>query len=322
MFESESETQFTNTVSVDRQQAIAQIAEHKTLAAKKNRKVILSWLNRFQPVQYTVENDLEEAFEGVGTMDAGEVDRMQFILTSEVLYHWLKRPRSSIISVECETFPEGATNPITYTMAYLTKILKEKSFPTIAFFCGLQAQKSMNERRSGPLALLKSLFVQLLLELQEKRPEVNIAQLVKVAKDGRKTEDAHTLIRYLQRLQANLPRPDCIFILIDSAFDLTGSELENNRILRLLLSLTSYPGSVIKIIITNTCSAMSLEKIDHESLYIPDIVPGGGQGIDPSFLEENMLKTIESLNLSGSDEDEEPLESSENEGVSLAKFGW
>ncbi|CAI6342067.1 unnamed protein product [Periconia digitata] len=295
----------SNTGKIDLQRALAMRTERESAAARRNHKAVSALLRLLKPTCTTVDSDLREAFDGAGTMSAGDVEKIQFALTSDAMYRWLKLPRSNVLLVECQTFPVTIPNPITYVTAYLTKMLREKEYPTTAFFCGLQANTSMDKRKSGPIALIKSLLAQLLLEVEKKRPTTHIAQTRAFVKNGESLKDVNFVFDCLHRFLSLIDSPTGgIFILIDSAVYLTGSDAENSEILRLLLSLTRDSKLMVKILITGVFSVTTVHGLACEVLYVPDDIPGGGIGFDPNFLEESMLESFGEFELLEDNEEE------------------
>lgn len=301
---------FINQVIVDLDRALPQRTERKSAAVRRNHKAVSEWLRLLKPVYDKVEDDLRDAFDGVGTMSVGDIDKIQFALTSDAMSQWLKQPHSAILSLECNVFPVTNPNPITYITAYLAKSLRGKDYPTLVFFCGLRANTSMSKQQSGPVALMKSLLSQLLREMEKKRSTTNIPQSKRIVKDGDGLEDVHVLFNCLHRCTSLISRPDCIFILIDSAVYLTGSDSENSEALQLLWRLTQDSMLIVKVVITGVFSLATLAGVAHETFYIPDNIPGGGVRVDPSLLEEAVVESFGNFDLT--EDEENDVGSSDN----------
>lgn len=260
--------------------------------AKRNKRVVKNWLGHMQPVHYAINEDLRECLHGFGSFATAGKDQVQWMITSNELHHWLRTAQSSVLAVEPQTCPDGVSNPLSFTSAFLVKLLKKQSYPTICFFSRSRANVSMDEKTSGPEAMLASLFAQLLIQMKKKRPGIDLAGLPGPGEQKTGLGSGHVEMEKIRQLLDELPDNDCVYVVLDFAVDLTGAETQNYEALRYILDLTKESRLVVKVLITAAFSTTLLEGMDHTTLWLPDVADSGSQDINPSFFEGDTLDSI------------------------------
>ncbi|KAF1961538.1 hypothetical protein CC80DRAFT_532137 [Byssothecium circinans] len=288
----------------------------KSTIAKSNRKLVKNWSAHLRTAYDAAYEDIQEGLQGLRGISTSERDKVQWILTSDEIHHWLRTASSAVLYVEQETCPDTTMNPVTFTTAFLVKLLKKQDYPLLSCFCGLRANSSMDESTSGPVALLSSLFVQLLKQLQKKRPEINLTPAMGVDSRIAHTLDKRGYMDSIKRLVDSLKDRDCVFIMLDMVIDLTGSTSHNDEVLKFILDLSKDTQRVVKVMATGRISESVLRNITHEVLFLPDVVDTGSHDIDPVYFEEDTLDSIEYFdkqeleNQTGSDNDDESVSES------------
>jgi len=263
--------------------------------SKRNKKIVNNWLDHLRPVHYAVTEDFRECFHSFGSFSLAEKDKVQWLITSDEIHSWLEAPQSAVLIVEPQTHPDSVLNPVSFTSAFLAKLLRKQDYPTVCFFCSMRSNVSMEREKSGPGAMLQSVFAQLLVQIKKKRPEINLAAFPKPDAKPLKLRNIAGLLKRICKLLDMLPDRDCVFILLDSVLDLAGRDSEDDEVIEGILKLADDTRLTIKIMATSVFSTVVRDCGKYATLFLPDFLDGGGHAINPVFFEDDTLESLEAF---------------------------
>jgi hypothetical protein len=278
--------------------------------SKENRKTIKAWMDHLKPAHYPVKEYMNDCLQQFIPMSLEAKNQIQWIMTSSELRDWLRSTQSEILIIQSQTHLEDLYNALTFSAALLRKLLQGETFDylIVCAFCRLRANDSMNERISGPGAMVASLLAQLFTQIRDKRLDTVVTGIGKPADD---LMSPQTLVKKLQYLLEVLPERDTVFIILDSVEYLSGTDSANNLAVELLLKLKHLTKVTVKILLTGIVHPATLDKFENHMLFVPDALDGETQGVHHEFYEGSSLQAI--LDFNQEIKEDTNLEESESE---------
>ncbi|KAH8887910.1 hypothetical protein GQ53DRAFT_844008 [Thozetella sp. PMI_491] len=262
---------------------------------KAARKLTNRWLKYSQSASLEATKDIKDCVQSLETLSFAEKDQVQWILASDEMSVWLRAPQSAILVIQAQENPGQIFNPISFSAALITKLLRDSEYPTISYLCGRRASEGMMDQETlGPRAMLASLFAQLIKQAIEKYPGLDIASL---GEPPRKLDPPGTIQLWGQNLgflAKLIPEQDCVFIIVDSLLHLDGSDAEVDDALNFIMGLVETSDTVVKIIFSVPLSLGALEdRDDTTTLFLPNFVDGGNHDTSLAFLGGDTMKALE-----------------------------
>ncbi|KAK8127898.1 hypothetical protein PG984_009006 [Apiospora sp. TS-2023a] len=302
------------------------------------------WSKPSAKIHRTVVRDLYECFQDMGCKPStAEQGRIAFILVSEEVRLFLRSTRSTLLVLE-ELQCDGNQylTPASYASTVLVRsVQKAKTFPILYHFCVPRASDPDPKNRSllmGGRGMLASLSSQLLAHLKHIHG-VDLEFLSKKRNMFKNaTDDPSRLLRILRKLLKCVPKPACIYIIVDAIWKLQNET--DQDVLDGLLGLVNDEELFIKILVTSPSSSDILDPLQKEeakqqkrvkrndsaavldssllTLHVPEYVDGGHHDFNTSWVEEEMDDVIRECQSSSQDSsDFEVGSDSNNSAISV-----
>lgn len=187
-----------------------------------------------------------------------ECRRMNTIWSSKALQEWLGSTEKRVFYLDGIFEHNGEPTTDSYVTAGVAKFLVEKlNYPVLSCFA-LSHKKQQGSKGTGKadtVDMLRLLAAQLLYQISHKRPEINVASLLRSRKNWGKVQDNEsTLLGVIHDILAPLPEDDAVYIVVDIGFAKC-----RKQIVKDIIDLTKRPGAVVKVFISQP---------DQQNLYL------------------------------------------------------
>ena len=263
---------------------------------------------------------MEECLDNFECFSGAEKDQARYILVSEEVQDWLREEDRRILVVEPENAPDEILNPLTFAAAFLAKSFKaNKSKPTVlCFHCGIRANDSIDEKHSGPLAMLNSLNAQLLTQTLQTKGDVPIPILEDPTQRKRLRKRTSKALKLFRQTLDAFSAQDPIFIIVDALSRMPGSQAQREETIEGLLSVVEDVDATVKVVLTDMCSLKGVvEEREFIELYVEEYVDRWKQDVSVEHLDEDTRLSKRELGLrrraqQDSDSDEEDDEDSDD----------
>ncbi|KAK6828297.1 hypothetical protein PG987_011638 [Apiospora arundinis] len=274
------------------------------------------WSKCARRVRKTVIQDLADCFQDLRYKpSAVERNRTAFILMSDEIRTYLRSTLSKVLVVELLSDNDQDFTPASYAVAVLIRaVQKIDTFPILYHFCVPRAcdTDSKNTTLTGSCGVLISLISQLLDHLKGIHG-INL----EILSNGRNSlkrasSDSDRLILILEELIGQVPKPTCVYIVLDSVYKIQNHE--DQDVLDAVLGLAKARESFVKILVTSPFSLDILDPLKKEeakqrkrakkagemvisesnllTFYVPEHVDGGHYDFNTSWVEEEMDEVL------------------------------
>ncbi|CAM1503809.1 Fc.00g014000.m01.CDS01 [Cosmosporella sp. VM-42] len=263
--------------------------------------------------------DVEECLDNFERFSGAEKDQARYILVSEEVQDWLREDERRVLVVEPENAPDEILNPLTFAAAFLAKSFKaNKSKPTVlCFHCGLRANDSIDEKQSGPLAMLNSLNAQLLTQTLQAKGDVSIPILEDPTQRKKVRKRIPKALRLFRQTLDAFSAQDPIFIIIDALSRMPGSHEQREAVMEGVLSVVEDVDATVKLVVTDMCSLKGVvEEREFIELYVEEYVDGWKQDMSVEHLDEDTRLSKTELRSKRAPYESESDEDSDSDGDS------
>ncbi|KAK3331866.1 hypothetical protein B0T19DRAFT_414117 [Cercophora scortea] len=245
---------------------------------ENNARIASRWFKRLKGFTYDPETDMKDCLDHLELLEPDEKNVAQSILGEEQLNDWLREEESSILEIDLQTPPASINNPLSFFSSLFTTALQSTAqMPVLAFFCMHRTVESMDDDKSGPTGLVKSLNSQLIRFITDHRPTVDMSALADRDMCSKARKDIKDGLRLLDALLASLPGGDTVFIVIDSLSRLSGSVEAGDSVVKKLTRIVEKREEiVIKMMVTDALPGSHVRKVADKSLHVQDVVTGFG----------------------------------------------
>lgn len=261
-----------------------------------NTRLASEWLEGLdRPTRKPATTDAKECIQRIDLLTPNQKDQSQWILASDPFRTWLKSPQSSILEIELQTLPDSLENPLSLTSAlFTTTLTSTEEVPILSFFARHRNNASKMNEKSTPLALVTSLNAQLVTYLVKHYPTVDLASTEKEGLLSRQSKKRlKDGLKLLKALLWSLPAGGMVFIVIDGHSRLSGKQKDANKVVeKLKRVVTEREDVVFKVVITDPLAGSVVNKVADLSLFVEDVVPGGGE-IDPDESAGEISRVLE-----------------------------
>lgn len=304
------------------------ISNAPPIESPKGYSHIKKWLDESGVAESELLRDAHECAQNFTNQSLDAQDKTQWLLQSDEINRFLSSPTSQVLLIDAETPPDDLTNPLSFTSAFLAETLPTTKYPTLVYMAGIRANESVSEEVSGPLAMTTSLNAQLLRNLADNKPGIDLSFLVKKSTRRKSRSDLSASLRLFQRLLDTFAPEDTIFVIIDSVISLTGPQDEAEEAIESILEAADHAEPTTKVLLSGLAAPFlsALDEKGHPILYLPDYVDGHRQGVPAELLGEETHLSIEEFRssqrkTSSEDEDTSSADSDSSIGEDGFVFG-
>ncbi|KAI1337425.1 hypothetical protein F5Y15DRAFT_417893 [Xylariaceae sp. FL0016] len=298
--------------------------QHLSDSVKKRLLLAQKSLQERMGAKLDPVDDVENCLGNLSSLSLVDKDRVRWIMESDEVKAWLASPTSNMLAVEAATAPQDLINPLTMASVLLSKTISNHArLPVLTYLSLFRTLESPDDEESGPIAMMRGLFAQLLQYIAERRPAIDLSFLKKKGYGRRCTKDPTTLMSRFGRLLERLSEDDegnAVFIIVDSVSNLHGPHDAIADTMLQLTDIVDQTESVVKLLFTHPSSLllMELDRRGIPLLHVPDNVDGGKQDIDIEALEGDTSLTVEEFRSSQQKSGDEEIFLREDESSELS----
>ena len=221
-------------------------------------------------------DDLSSVLRQASRMDTDSKARARWLMKTQHFQTWLGASHSVLLLAAGSLRLEKVSPMSVLASTIAVSLLDLPNTVVLHFFCGLHLDVDAEDHLSGPHGMLRSLIAQLVLALQEPRPNLNVINTFEFLQDCR-NRTLPALCEVFRLLVGQTPQGVGVFVLIDgvSWYEQTHWAADLNFIVGLFKELVvPRDGPLFKILLTSPNRTSGLQQlVDPGSEYI-SLSPG------------------------------------------------